>query len=163
MIMKHIKSSFFSSSCLQSSLLGCALLAMAACSSSDDIAVCPSITAPAEGARVFVQTDDSKQIVDARFNGVRTSCTSQNDGTIKMEIKAGLKLSRNLSQNESADIVAVPMMVAILDANDAVISNDVFGYRNGFDKGVAKLYPVAEMDFDVPVGGRIVLSLRPNH
>ena len=49
------------------------------------------------------------------------------------------------------------------NANDVVISNEVFGYRNGFDKGVAKLYPVAEMDFEVPVGGRIVLSLRPNH
>ena len=74
-----------------------------------------------------------------------------------------MKLTRNLKQNVSADIVAIPLMSAILDANDVVISNEVFGYRNGFDKGVAKLYPVAEMDFEVPVDGRIVLSLRPNH
>jgi hypothetical protein len=39
----------------------------------------------------------------------------------------------------------------------------VFGYRNGFAKDVAKLYPVADMKFEVPVGGRVVLSLRPNH
>ena len=136
---------------------------MTACSGSNDPVVCPSISAPEEGARVFVETDENKQIVDARFNGVRAICKAQNDGTIKMEIKAGLKLTRNLKQNESADIVAIPFMTAILDANDVVVSNEVFGYRNGFDKGVAKLYPVAEMDFEVPVGGRIVLSLRTNN
>jgi Fe-S cluster biogenesis protein NfuA len=161
--MKHLKSSLFSSSRLFGYLLGCSFVAMAACSKSDSVVVCPSVTAPEEGARVFVQADESKQIVDVRFNGVRSSCKAQNDGTIKMEIKAGLKLSRNLNQNALADIVAVPMMTAILDTNDVVISNDVFGYRNGFDKDVAKLYPVAEMDFEVPVGGRIVLSLQPNH
>jgi hypothetical protein len=161
--MKQINSSLSPSSRLFAPLLGSVLMAVAACSGSDDVVVCPSVSAPEEGARVFVQTDDNKQIVDARFNGVRAICTAQNDGTIKMEIKAGLKLTRNLNQNVSADIVAVPLMSAILDANDVVISNEVFGYRNGFDKGVAKLYPVAEMDFEVPVGGRIVLSLRPNH
>lgn len=161
--MKQINFSLSPSPRLFAPLLGSVLMAVAACSGSDDVVVCPSVSAPEEGARVFVQTDDNKQIVDARFNGVRAICTAQNDGTIKMEIKAGLKLTRNLNQNVSADIVAVPLMSAILDANDVVISNEVFGYRNGFDKGVAKLYPVAEMDFVVPVGGRIVLSLRPNH
>lgn len=161
--MKQINFSLSPSSRLFAPLLGSVLMAVASCSGSDDVVVCPSVSAPEEGARVFVQTDDNKQIVDARFNGVRAICTAQNDGTIKMEIKAGLKLTRNLNQNVSADIVAVPLMSAILDANDVVISNEVFGYRNGFDKGVAKLYPVAEMDFVVPVGGRIVLSLRPNH
>ena len=161
--MKQTYSSLFSSSRLFASMMGLALVATAACSSSDDVAICPSVSAPEEGARVFVEADESKQIVDARFNGVRSSCQSRNGGTIKMEIKAGLKLSRNLNQNESADIVVVPMMSAVLDANDNVISNEVFGYRNGFNKGVAKLYPVAEMDFEVPVGGRVVLSLRPNH
>jgi hypothetical protein len=161
--MKQTNFSLFSSSRVFTTLLGTALLAMAACSGSDDVVVCPPVSAPEEGARVFVQTDDNKQIVDARFNGVRAICTAQNDGTIKVEIKTGLKLTRNLKQNVSADIVAIPLMSAILDANDVVISNEVFGYRNGFDKGVAKLYPVAEKDFEVPVGGRIVLSLRPNH
>ena len=161
--MKQINFSLSPSPRLFAPLLGSVLMAVAACSGSDDVVVCPSVSAPEEGARVFVQTDDNKQIVDARFNGVRAICTAQNDGTIKMEIKAGLKLTRNLNQNVSADIVAVPLMSAILDANDVVISNEVFGYRNGFDKGVAKLYPVAEMDSEVPVGGRIVLSLRPNH
>ena len=161
--MKQTNFSLFSSSRVFTTLLGTALLAMAACSGSDDVVVCPTVSAPEEGARVFVQTDDNKQIVDARFNGVRANCSSQNDGTIKMEIKAGFKLARNLKQNASADVVAIPLMSAVLDANDVVISNDVFGYRNGFAKDVAKLYPVADMKFEVPVGGRVVLSLRPNH
>jgi hypothetical protein len=80
-----------------------------------------------------------------------------------MEVKAGLKLTRNLDQGAAPDIAIVPMMVAIVGANDNVLSNDQFGYKNGFDENVSKLFPVVEFELVVPSGGRAVISLAPTH
>ena len=123
--------------------------------------VCPMISAPPEGARAFVVTDEHQQIVDVRLNGVRAQCTAEANGDVLIEVKAGLKLTRNLAENAEQDIAVVPMMTAILDADDQVVFNDSFGYKNGFDTDLERLLPVVEFELLVPSGGRAVISLKP--
>ena len=141
-------------------LLGC-LVFLSSCASDDAVVLCPSLSAPPEGARAFVVTDEHQQTVDVRLNGVRAECTAEANGNILMAVKAGLKLTRNLAENAEADIAVVPMMTAILDADDQVVSNDSFGYKNGFDTDLARLLPVVEFELVVPAGGRAVISLTP--
>ena len=119
------------------------------------------ISAPPEGARAFVVTDEHQQIVDVRLNGVRAQCTAEANGDVLIEVKAGLKLTRNLAENAEQDIAVVPMMTAILDADDQVVFNDSFGYKNGFDTDLERLLPVVEFELLVPSGGRAVISLKP--
>ena len=141
-------------------LLGC-LVFLSSCASDDDVVLCPSLSAPTEGARAFVLTDEHQQTVDVRLKGVRAECTAEANGNILMAVKAGLKLTRNLAENAEADIAVVPMMTAILDADEQVVSNDSFGYKNGFDMDLARLLPVVEFELVVPAGGRAVISLTP--
>ena len=141
-------------------LLGC-LLFLGSCSSNDDVVFCPPLSAPREGARAFVMTDEHRQIVDVRLNGVRALCTVEANGDVLMEVKAGLKLTRNLAENAEPDIAVVPMMTAILNDNDQVVSNDSFGYKNGFDTDLERLLPIVEFELVIPSGGRAVISLRP--
>tara|TARA_B100001564_G_scaffold305695_1_gene274826 strand:+ start:278 stop:781 length:504 start_codon:yes stop_codon:yes gene_type:complete len=141
-------------------LLGC-LVFLSSCSSNDDVVFCPPLSAPPEGARAFVVTDEHRQIVDVRLNGVRALCTVEANGDVLMEVKAGLKLTRNLAENAEPDIAVVPMMTAILDANDQVVSNDSFGYKNGFNTDLARLLPIVEFELVIPSGGRAVISLTP--
>jgi len=122
---------------------------------------CPPLTAPPEGARAFVVTDEHRKIVDVRLNGVRAQCTAEANGDVLMTVNAGLKLTRNLAENAEPDIAVVPMMTAILDADDQVVSNDSFGYKNGFDTDLERLLPVVEFELVVPSGGRAVISLTP--
>ena len=143
-------------------LLGC-LVFLSSCSFNDDVVFCPPLSAPPEGARAFVLTDEHRQIVNVRLNGVRAQCTAEANGDVLMEVKAGLKLTRNLAENAEPDIAVVPMMTAILDTDDQVVSNGSFGYKNGFDADLERLLPVVEFELVVPVGGRAVISLTPTH
>ena len=137
------------------------LVFIASCSSGDSLVYCPPLSAPVEGARAFVVTDEHNQIVDVRLNGVRAQCTAESNGSVLMEIKAGMKMTRDLSQNARADIAVVPVMTAVLDANEKVLSNDVFGYKNGFNTDSDRLLPVFEFEMIVPSGGRAIISLQP--
>ena len=73
----------------------------------------------------------------------------------------GLKIKRSLAEGAENDVVAVPMMSAIVDANQTVMSNQEFGYLVGFDKGTDSKFPVAEVEQLVPAEARLVISLRP--
>ena len=137
------------------------LVFLASCSFNDELVSCPSLSAPVEGARAYVVTDEEKQTVNVRLNGVSARCTAEADGRILMEVKIGLKMTRNLAQNAAADIAIVPMMTAILDANDEVLSNQAFGYKTGFNTDLAQLLPVVEFELVVPADGRAVISLTP--
>ena len=141
-------------------LLGC-LLFLNSCALLSDVVSCPSLSAPPEGARAFVMTDQHRQIVDVKLNGVRAQCTADANDDVLMKVKAGLKLTRDLSENAEPDIAIVPMMTAILDADDQVVSNGSFGYKNGFDADLDRLLPVVEFELVVPPGGRAVISLTP--
>jgi len=92
---------------------------------------------------------------------VRAQCTAEANGDVLMTVNAGLKLTRNLAENAESDIAVVPMMTAILDADDQVVSNDSFGYKNGFDTDLERSLPVVEFELVVPSGGRAVISLTP--
>ena len=137
------------------------LVFLSSCSFNDDLVFCPPLSAPPEGARAFVVTDKHRQIVDVRLNGVRAQCTAEANGDVLMAVKAGLKVTRNLAENAKPDIVVVPMMTAILDADDQVVSNESFGYKNGFNTDRKRLLPVFEFELVVPSGGRAVISLMP--
>ena len=76
-------------------------------------------------------------------------------------LSVGLKIKRSLAEGMENDVVAVPMMSAIVDANQAVIANQEFGYRVGFDKGSDSEFPVADIEQLVPTDARLVISLRP--
>ena len=134
---------------------------LSSCALLSDVVSCPPLSAPPEGARAFVMTDEHRQIVDVRLNGVRAQCTAEANGDVLMEVKAGLKLTRNLTENAEPDIAVVPIMTAILDADDKVVSNGSFGYKNGFDSDLDRLFPVVEFELVVPSGGRAVVSLSP--
>ena len=78
-----------------------------------------------------------------------------------MALSVGLKVKRSLADGVENDVVAVPMMLAIVGANQTVISNQEFGYLVGFDKGSDSKFPVAEIEQLVPADARLVISLRP--
>ena len=143
-------------------LLGC-LVFLSSCALLSDVVSCPSLSAPPEGARAFVVTEEYRQTVDVKLNGVRAQCTTEANGDVLMKVKAGLKLTRSLTENAEPDIAVVPMMTAILDADEKVVSNSSFGYKNGFDADLDRLLPVVEFELVVPSGGRAVISLTPTH
>ena len=141
-------------------LIGCSVL-LAGCASQDEVVFCPTISAPEEGARAFVRSDDAKQVFDVRLNGVNAICTRHNSGDTMVAMSVGLKIKRSLVEGAENDVVAVPMMSAIVDTNQKVMSNQEFGYRVGFDKGNDSKFPVAEVEQLVPAEARLVISLRP--
>ena len=143
-------------------VIGCSVL-LAGCASQDKGAFCPTISAPEEGARAFVRSDDAKQVFDVRLNGVSAICTPHNSGGTMVALSVGLKIKRSLAEGAENDVVAVPMMSAIIDTNQTVMSNQEFGYVVGFDKGSDSKFPVAEVEQLVPAGARLVISLRPNY
>ena len=141
-------------------LIGCSVL-LAGCASQDEVVFCPTISAPEEGARAFVRSDDAKQVFDVRLNGVNAICARNNSGGTMVALRVGLKIKRSLAEGVQNDVVAVPMMSAIVDANQTVIANQEFGYRVGFDKGSDSKFPAADIEELVPADARLVISLRP--
>ncbi|MDB9891346.1 hypothetical protein OAD74_08245 [Alphaproteobacteria bacterium] len=141
-------------------LIGCSVL-LAGCTSQDEVVFCPTISAPEEGARAFVRSEDAKQVFDVRLNGVNAICTPHNSGGTMVALSVGLKIKRFLPEGAENDVVVVPMMSAIVDVNQTVMSNQGFDYRFGFDKGSDSKFPVAEVEQLVPAEARLVISLRP--
>jgi hypothetical protein len=141
-------------------LIGYSVL-LAGCASQNEVVFCPTISAPEEGARAYVRSDDAKQVFDVRLNGVNAICTRDNTGGTMVALSVGLKVKRSLAEGAENDVVAVPMMLAIVDANQTVIANQEFGYRVGFDKGNDNKFPVADIEQLIPADARLVISLRP--
>ena len=108
-----------------------------------------------------MRSDDAKQVFDVRLNGVNAICTRHNSGGTMVALSVGLKIKRSLAEGAENDVVAVPMMSAIVDTNQTVMSNQEFGYRVVFDKGSDSKFPVAEVEQLVPAEARLVISLRP--
>ncbi len=126
-----------------------------------EVADCPQITALPEAAETYVKTDNLGHMVDVRFNGVSASCTKKRNGKIKVEVAAGLKATRAFTEKGEADVAIISMAMAVLGPNDEAMSTKAFGYRIGFGKGARTNYPIAEFDFVVEVGQRVVLMLTP--
>ena len=122
---------------------------------------CPLISAPEEGARSFVRSDRAGQLFDVRLNGVTAACTRHHSGGTAVALTIGLKLDRNLGDGTDADVLAVPMMTAMVDDQQTVISNSEFGYVVGFAKGIEQQYPTVEFETLIPTNARLVISLKP--
>ena len=78
-------------------LIGCSVL-LAGCASQDEVVFCPTISAPEEGARAFVRSDNVKQVFDVRLNGVNAICTRHNSGGTMVALSVGLKIKRSLAE-----------------------------------------------------------------
>ncbi|MDC3234997.1 hypothetical protein OBB02_03025 [Candidatus Puniceispirillum sp.] len=141
-------------------LVGCSVL-LTGCASNDEIVACPVISAPEEGARSFVRSDTAGQLFDVRLNGVTADCMQHKSGGTKVALTVGLKLDRNLGEGTDADVLGVPMMTAMVDDQQTVISNSEFGYTVGFGKGDKQQYPTVEIEKIVPANARLVISLKP--
>ena len=141
-------------------LIGCLVL-FTGCASKDEIVTCPVISAPEEGARSFVRSDKAGQLFDVRLNGVTADCMRHKSGGTAMALTVGLKLDRNLEEGTDADLLAVPMMTAMVDNQQTVISNSEFGYIVGFEKGAKQQYPTVEFEKIVPANARLIISLKP--
>ncbi len=118
------------------------------------------VTSYAEGVRSSLTTQNTGQDVEVRLNGVSGKC--YDDGTSYVaELAIGLKVSRNVGEGGGVDPVVVPMVAAIIDADDAVQSTSSFVYTMQFTSGVQDIYPLVRREFSVPQGGRVILSLTP--
>lgn len=141
-------------------LIGCSVL-FAGCAGKGETVACPIISAPAEGARAFVRSEKSGQMFDVRLNGVEANCSRHKSGGTAVVLTVGLKLNRNHSKDRNADVAAVHMMTAMVDDQQAVISNSEFGYVAVFQKGAEQAYPTVEIEKIVPLNSRLVISLKP--
>ena len=141
--------------------LSVAISLLGACAAGKkDFVSCPQITAPIEGLSAFQRMDNSQEIVDIRFNGVRSVCDLRNDGSIKMALAIGLKLKR-LGDGESNDVVGIKIAIAVVDSYDVVLRTETTKFVTGFAKGDLLKYPAAEHKIIVNSGERVVLSLLP--
>lgn len=155
--MKNIKNIFIP----LTMVAGIALLS--ACSSAPDYVACPQITSPAEGTRVYLNTDAQMYEVDVRFNGVNSVCTKLPNGDIRFDVAMGLKMKREIGADGALDdVLSLPVLAAFVDADDSVTHSETRVYKAGYRQGEVLKYPVAELQFDVPAGSRLVLSLATN-
>jgi hypothetical protein len=139
------------------------LLLLVGCSTNDNTTVCPSITAPEEGVRALVFSDDAEQQFDVRLNGVSAVCALDKSGNIKMVISIGLKLKRDLTVNAAADVVEIPILSATISETDQVIANQRLSSVAGIKKDEGLKYPVTEIEQLVPAGARLIISLAPSY
>jgi len=143
-------------------LIGCSII-FAGCARNSEMVTCPAISAPEEGARSFVSSDKAGQLFDVRLNGVTADCVRHQSGGTEVTLTVGLKLHRDLGEGSDADVLAVPMMTAMVDDQQTVISNSEFGYIVGFGKDIEQQYPTVEIEKIVPANARLVISLKPAH
>lgn len=119
-----------------------------------------SVTSYAEGVRASLTAERSGQSVEARLNGVSAKCYDEGANYVA-EIAIGLKVQRNLDDNVEVDPVVVPMALAIIDKEEAVVETSSFIYTMQFTDGGQTIYPLVRREVQVPQGGRMILSLTP--
>jgi hypothetical protein len=141
-------------------VIGCSIF-LAGCTSKDEFVSCPAISAPEQGTRAYVRSDETRQVFDVRLNGVDAVCTRHKSGGTKIALRTGLKVKRDLAAGAGNDTLSLPLMTAIVDRNQAVTANEDFGYLIGFSKDDAVKYPVVEFEQIVPADARLVISLKP--
>ena len=118
------------------------------------------VTAVEEGSRVTLRTLDDGGEAQARLNGVSALCNEKAD-IVSMRIKIGLKLVRDLSQNEDVVELELPLIIAILDLQDTVESYESVSYKMTFPSRTSTIYPVILPKTQVQKSGRVIISLAP--
>lgn len=118
------------------------------------------ITAAADGSRVNIRTVDQGQPAEARLNGVEAQCYDRGGETV-MQVKIGLKVVRDLALNPEVLDLEVPVISAVLDGADKLVSNRSESFRMAFPASKGVLYPVVKIEMRLPLDGRAVISLSP--
>lgn len=118
------------------------------------------VTSYAQGARSSLVTTQNAQNVEVRLNGVSGQCYDEAAG-VNTELAIGLKVSRDLEEGAEVDPVLVPMVAAIISADETVLETVSFAYTMQFISGAETIYPLVRREFTVPKGGRVILSLTP--
>lgn len=121
------------------------------------------LTAPIEGMRSDVETREVEQSqpVAVRLNGVSASCHTAK-GMVVMDVSAGLKVSRDLSEGIETARVQVPVLVSKIGQDEQPYGADSFGFSMAFAKNKDTLYPVVEFRITLEEGARAVLALTPD-
>lgn len=140
---------------LLASLAGCAAF-------EPDYYNCQSlVTSYAQGARASLTSEVTLQNVEVRFNGVSARCYDEGADVIT-DVGIGLKVSRELADGRDVAPISVPMVAAIIDEDEAVLSTQSFVYTMQFTNNLDVIYPLVRREFAIPQGGRLILSLTPS-
>ena len=135
-------------------------LVLSACSK-PDIVGCPDLSAPEEGANVFVKMDNTGEMIDTRLNGVDGLCTLNADGSIDVDLSIGLKMTRPFYQDKKPGVAQIDIVTVILDESDNVVRTEPAAYKAGFADYDRADYPIVEYGTTVTDGQRSVISLLP--
>ena len=134
---------------------------LAGCAGDPEYVTCPDMTAPEAGAEAFMRMDETDEIVNARFNGVRAVCERVGDDGVSMEVSVGLKIKR-LSKGDLLDGVAQINIVGLIAEGDRIVSSPPpVRYKAGFRREQQILYPAVSYDVTLKEGQRLILSLVP--
>ena len=147
---------------LSYTILFCFSLFSYGCAGTGETVKCPLISAPEEGVRAFVRSKNNEQIFEVRLNGVTANCEPYKSGGTLVNLTVGLKLDRERTERAEADVINVPMMIALVDDQEVVVGNDELGYRVRFDDKPLSQYFTAEFKQVVPANSRLVISLKPS-
>lgn len=119
-----------------------------------------TVTSYADGARASLVTQNTQQNVEVRLNGVSAICEDRTNDVLT-EVAIGLKVARELDDSREVAPVVVPMVAAVISADETVIDTQSFVYTMQFTSNSPVIYPLVRREFVVPTGGRIILSLTP--
>ena len=118
------------------------------------------ITAVEEGSRVTLRTLENGNTAQARLNGVSAVC-SEKDDIVHMRIKVGLKIVRDINEKSEAVVFELPLLLAVLNSQDEVKSDESVSFKMAFPENSEVLYPVINTKIKKPNSGRVVISLAP--
>tara|TARA_B100000989_G_C19182316_1_gene320098 strand:+ start:52 stop:516 length:465 start_codon:yes stop_codon:yes gene_type:complete len=118
------------------------------------------VTAVEEGSRVTLRNLENGGNAQVRLNGVSALC-NEKAGTVAIKIKIGLKLVRDMNQNEGVAELELPLLIAILDTQDKVESYESVSYKMTFPPTKSTIYPVITPKTQMQNSGRVIISLAP--
>ena len=119
---------------------------------------CPPVYA-AEGAEEqYIYGTSLGQIIKVRFNGIAGQCVPR-EGYTDMRLYINLLLRRDMTTGSNIERTEIHITAAIIDADDNVVSREVFTDDGSFRDGMDISMPEWKERLDVPYGHKVVLAL----